>query len=79
MYLTSITLSNPGLATSDPLYVLYGNFADETASAAALDAARLYVRDTFAPGTNLPGEAVPEPTSIALLGLGAAALLRRKR
>ncbi len=75
IYLVSLGLSatEPDLARSAPFYVLYNNGLSD----AAADRAAIYTRDTFAPGTNLPG--VPEPASLGLIGLGGLALVRRAR
>ena len=78
VYLAQINLSNTGLVDSAPLYLLYSNYSDPALGNTRLDQARVYVRDTFAPGTNLVG-LVPEPASLGSLAFGGIALLARRR
>jgi hypothetical protein len=61
-----------GVSTSPPLFLLYNNGLDEE----LLQDARVFVRDTFAPGTNLPE--IPEPAMLAPLVLPAAMLSRHR-
>lgn len=69
-----LNTTTPGVAESDSLYFLFAYDVDEE----ALDVAKEFVRDTFAPGTVLP--VVPEPGTAAVLAMAAGtALLRRRR
>lgn len=74
IYLLSmvVTSSDTSLIPSEPIYLLFANGELEE----QLDGAREFVRDTFAPDTNLP--VVPEPSALGLLA-GAAILGLRRR
>ena len=48
-------------------------FLDDSVS----DQAKTYIRDTFAPGTNLAP--LPEPAALSLIALPGAIFLRRRR
>lgn len=76
VYLVELQYTDTGttaFAASDPVYILYSVNADD-----GVDAAKEYLRDTFAPGTNL-APLVPEPASLGLVAAPAALLLRRRR
>jgi hypothetical protein len=76
IYLLSaeVTSDAAGVSSSPAIYWLFNNGLDED----LLNDARLYVRDTFAPGSNLPE--VPEPSGAALAALlGSATLSCRRR
>lgn len=69
-----LNTTTPNVADSDSLYFVFAYNADED----ALDAAKEFIRDTFAPGTVLP--VVPEPATAGALALfGGLALARRRR
>lgn len=51
VYFVTLQVVDAGVATSNPLYVLYGNGV----SSAVWDQARTYLRNSFAPLTNLTG------------------------
>jgi hypothetical protein len=76
IYMTTLQLhdSAPGVGDSLPIFIVYNNGLDESLS----DEAKVYLRDTFAPGTNLAP--LPEPSAITSV-LGAVWLLtvRRRR
>ena len=71
IYLFNLTLSAPGLADSDPMYVLFNNGAD----GAEFDSAVAFARDQFAPGSTI----VPEPVALAGVGLFALLMGRSRR
>lgn len=75
IYLISMELiaSDPAIANSAPLYILYNNELDDE----LLGDAREWVRDTFAPGTNLPE--IPEPSLLGLAVLPVVLMMRRNR
>lgn len=62
-----------GMADSDSLFFVFAYDADDE----ALDDAKVFIRDNFAPGSVLP--VVPEPSAAALAGLAAVTLIRRRR
>jgi len=68
IYLLSlrVTSSTPGVLASETAYLLFANGEFEE----QLDEAKLFVRDTFAPGTNLA--VVPEPAALSGVLLLAA-------
>lgn len=68
-----LNTTTPGVTESPSIYFAFAYNADED----ALDAAKVFLRDTFAPGTVLP--VVPEPSTASLLGAALAGLLRRSR
>lgn len=63
--------TTPGVADSAPLYFAFAYGVDEE----ALDEAKLFLRDTFAPGTVLP--VVPEPATAGLVAVGLLGVLGR--
>lgn len=62
-----------GVADSDSIYFVFAYNADDE----ALDEAKVFIRDTFAPGTVLP--VVPEPSVAALVVAAMLPLVRRRR
>lgn len=72
VYLVPLQLTATGYQPSLTFYALYNNggLADSV-----IQSAKEYVRDTDAPGSVL----APEPSAVALLGTGAAVLVRRRR
>ncbi len=83
IYLLSlrVTSSTPGVLASDTAYLLFANPSFDGQFEEQLDQARLFVRDTFAPGTNLA--VVPEPAAlsglIVLAGFAASRSALRRR
>lgn len=78
IYLLSMEVITDAQAVSPslPIYILYNNGLDEE----LLDDARLFARDTFAPGSNLPE--IPEPQTAAIAGFGwmlTSIFCRRRR
>ena len=65
IYLLALSLSQPTLTPSDPVYFLFGRGVSD----AALTSAAQFVQTTY----------VPEPASFAAIGLGMMALLKRRR
>lgn len=74
IYMVGLKLTDPQYSDSQPFYALYNNggLSDDQVTAA-----KTYVRDTLAPGSNLA--VAPEPSGVCLLALGACGLLVRRR
>lgn len=68
-----LNTTTPGVTESPSIYFAFAYNADEE----ALDAAKVFLRDTFAPGTVLP--VVPEPGTAGLLVVAAATAATRRR
>ncbi len=69
------TTGGPTITASNPFYILYGLNADDE----EIDAAKVYVRDTYAPGSNLAPAAAPEPGSLVLVSASALVTLAGRR
>jgi len=67
-----LTTDQSGIASSDPIWIIYGNFADEEESHEAHESLEAWLDGDS-------GGGIPEPASLSVLGLGAAGLLFRRR